>query len=430
MLRQRAVCEIYFGRRGIAMKILVFGGGGKMGASVAYDLVREPAVSEIGLVDRSGEGLERVRNWLASPKVGVHVLDVARTDEVKALMKGYDVSVNTLPDRRTSYMVVQAAVESGRNVLDILEEYHRRPDAYETESLVLPRGMTADQYGDYLHETALANGVTFVDGLGFAPGLSNITCGEGIRKLDRADSAIARVGGVPEKEAAAKRPLRYMITWAFSHVLREYMIRVNVLKDGKLVEVDAASARECFVFDKFGRNEALECAITPGMPSFVFTRAGLQEFAEKTVRWPGHWDGVATLKECGLLDNEPVEFDGTRIVPREFLLSRIEPRLKAEPGDTDVCIMYNTVAGIKDGVPTRIGYWLWDEADKAAGISSMGRVTGFTAAIGAVMIGKGLIKEKGTVPPEDCIYGDLYRLFLEELEKRNIRILETVETLA
>ena len=36
------------------------------------------------------------------------------------------------------------------------------------------------------------------------------------------------------------------------------------------------------------------------------------------------------------------------------------PRLKAEPGDTDVCIMYNTVAGIKDGVPTRIGYWLWD----------------------------------------------------------------------
>jgi len=47
-----------------------------------------------------------------------------------------------------------------------------------------------------------------------------------------------------------------------------------------------------------------------------------------------------------------------------------------------------------------------------------------------VMIGKGLIKEKGIVPPEDCIYGDLYRLFIEELEKRNIRILETVETFA
>ena len=36
--------------------------------------------------------------------------------------------------------------------------------------------------------------------MGFAPGLSNITLGDGIRKLDRADVAIARVGGIPAKE--------------------------------------------------------------------------------------------------------------------------------------------------------------------------------------------------------------------------------------
>jgi lysine 6-dehydrogenase len=59
----------------------------------------------------------------------------------------------------------------------------------------------------------------------------------------------------------------------------------------------------------------------------------------------------------------------------------------------------------------------------------MGRVTGFSAAIGAVMIGKGLIKEKGIVPPEDCIYGDLYPLFMKELEKRNIKVLETIESI-
>jgi lysine 6-dehydrogenase len=165
----------------------------------------------------------------------------------------------------------------------MLEEYHRRPDAYETEHLVLPKGMTLDQYGDYLHETAPRNRVTFMDGIGFAPGLSNITCGEGIRKLDKAESAIARVGGIPSKAAAAGRPLRYMITWAFWHVLREYMIKVNVLKDGRLVEVNALMGRECFQFDKFGRNETLECAITPGMPSFIFTRPQLREFAEKQI---------------------------------------------------------------------------------------------------------------------------------------------------
>jgi saccharopine dehydrogenase-like NADP-dependent oxidoreductase len=207
------------------------------------------------------------------------------------------------------------------------------------------------------------------------------------------------------------------------------MIKVNVRKNGKVVEVDATTDRERFLFDKLGRNEWLECAVTPGMPSFIFTRPELKEFAEKTVRWPTHWDSVDTLKECGLLDIEPAIYKGVEIVPRDFLLSRIEPRLRACPGETDVCVMYNTVVGTKNGVKTRISYHMWDEADTVHGISSMGRVTGFSAAIGAVFIGKGLIKEKGIVPPEDCIYGDLYPKFIQELEKRNIRVLETIETI-
>jgi len=411
------------------MKILVFGGSGKMGMAVAFDLSHDPAVTQIGLAGRRKDALEAARAWLKSPNVVIHPIDVEKVADVKVLMKQYDVVACTLPDRRTSYLLMQAAVEAGVHLVDLLEEYHRRPDAYETEGLVLPPGMTLNQYGDYLHETAIKNDVCVMDGIGFAPGLSNITTGEGIRKLDVAESAIARVGGIPSKEAAARKPLRYMITWAFWHVLREYMIRVNVVKGGKIVEVNAATDREAFVFDKFGINEPLECAVTPGMPSFIFTRPELKEFAEKTVRWPTHWDGVQTLKECGMLDIEPSDFQGQKIVPRDFLLSRIEPRLRAEPGETDVCVMYCTVIGTKYGMKTKVSYHLWDTADTVNGVSSMGRVTGYSAAIGAVMIGKGLIKERGLVPPEDCIYGPLYHLFIEELEKRNIRVLETVETI-
>ena len=410
------------------MKVLVFGGSGKMGAAVAFDLVRDQTVETVGLVGRRHEALEQTRAWLGSDKVELHALDIERKDDVMALMGRYDVGVNTLPDRHTSYLVVDSAVRSGFDIVDMLEEYHRRPDAYELEGLVLPPGVTLVDYGDWLHETALANDVCFLDGIGFAPGLSNITCGEAIRKLDVAESAIARVGGIPEKSAAARHPLRYMITCAFWHVLREYMIKVWVKKGGELVEVPATADRERFRFDKLGRDEELECAITPGMPSFISTRPQLAEFAEKTVRWPGHWDGVQTLKECGLLDLEPQEFGGTTVVPRDFLLSRIEPRLRANPGETDVCVMANTVTGTKDGVRTRISYYMWDEADRVHGISSMGRVTGFSAAIGAVMIGAGMIAERGIVPPEDAIYGAGYAHFMKELEKRGIVVLETVET--
>ncbi|MFH1177123.1 MAG: saccharopine dehydrogenase C-terminal domain-containing protein [Acidobacteriota bacterium] len=411
------------------MKVLVFGGNGKMGAAVAWDLVKDASVTQVGLVARRRDALEAVQKWVGSPKIVLHILDIADREATKALMKQYDVGVSTLPDRRTSYTVVQSAIEAGLHIVDMLEEYHRRPDLYELEGLQLPPGLTLDQYGDWLHEKAIENNVTFMDGIGFAPGLSNITSGEGIRKLDQVESVIARVGGIPAKAAAAGKPLRYMITWAFWHVLREYNVKLFVLKNGQKVEVDSATDREAFHFDKLGKDEMLECAVTPGMPSFIYTRPELKDFSEKTVRWPGHWGGVETLKECGLLSLDPVEVNGVKVIPRDVLLALIEPRLRPQPGDTDVCVMYCTVTGVKNGKRTKISYHMWDEADTTNNISSMGRVTGFPAAIGAVMIGKGLIKERGIVPPEDCIYGPLYGQFIAELKKRDIHILETIETI-
>lgn len=409
------------------MRILIFGGSGKIGSAVAWDLAPDPDVDAIGIVGRHKETLERVKEWVGSSKVTPHVLDIHDKQAAIALMQEYDVGVLTLPDRQTSYKVVHLAIEAGLNIVDTIEEFHRTPDAYETEGLEVPEDMKLSEYGEWLHQKACDNNVTFVDGMGFAPGLSNITLGDGMRKIDTAERAVARVGGIPSKAAAEKHPLRYMITWAFEHVLREYMIKLNVIKNGKIVEVDAATDLEKFRFNQFGRDEELECAVTPGMPSFLFTRPKLKEFAEKTVRWPGHWQGVKTLKECGMLDIQPVEFKGTMIVPREFLLSVITPRLLPNKDETDACVMYNTLEGKKDGKSVKIEYFMWDELDQVNGISSMMRVTGYPMAITARMIGKGEIKDKGIVAPEDAITPDLYTKFIEELKKRNIDIKEVTK---
>jgi lysine 6-dehydrogenase len=408
------------------VKVLVFGGSGAIGRAVAWDLARDDEVKAIGIVGRRKEALAGTKEWIGSGKVIPQPLDILNREETKKLMSLYDVGIIALPDRRTSYGLVHSAVEAGLNIIDMLEEYHRRPDAYETEGLMLPEGMTLNEYGDWIHNTAIKNGVTFVDGMGFAPGLSNVTTGEGIRKLDEAETAVARVGGIPSKEAAQNHPLRYMITWAFEHVLREYMVKLDVIRDGKLVEVDALIDRERFRFTKLGKDEELVCAVTPGMPSFNYTRSQLKEFSEKTVRWPGHFEGIDTLKEVGLLDLEPMEFQGIEIRPREFLLSLITPKLQAQEGETDVCVMWNTVTGTKDGKKTRIDYHMWEEADRETGISSMARVTGFPCAITARFIARGEITEKGIVPPEDCMEGEVYGKFIAELEKRNINILEEV----
>ena len=375
---------------------------------------------------RREEALFWTRDWIGSPKIVPHVLDIINRDQTQKLMSRYDVGILALPDRKTSYHLIHTAVESGFSLVDILEEYHRRPDAYEIEGLQIPEGLTLNQYGDWLHEKALSNNCTILDGLGFAPGLSNITTAEGIRKCEKAETAVARVGGIPTKEAAANHPLKYMITWSFEHVLREYMVRLNVIQGGRVTEVEARTGRESFRFSELGRDAELECAITPGMPSFVFTRPGLLEFAEKTVRWPGHWDGIETLKQAGLLDNLPVDFKGRKISPREFMLHLLRPKLVPNEGETDVCVMWNSVTGIKNGKKVEIDYYMWEEADRANGISAMARVTGFPEAIAARYLADGRITARGIAAPEDAFTGDLYVGFIRDLRARNIEIKETM----
>lgn len=409
------------------MKVLVFGGSGKMGSTVAWDLAKNSKVGEVGIVGITGRRentLEKTKKWINSDKIVLHAIDVNNREETMKLMEQYDVGAITLPDRKCSYKVVDMAIEAGLIIVDILEEYHRKPDKYEVEGIEIPKGMTLNEYGESLHQKAIKNGVTFIDGMGFAPGLTNITLGEGIKKMDQADSAIARCGGVPAKEFAKKHPLKYMITWAFEHVLREYMVKVDVVKNGNIVEANAMDDLEKFRFNQLGKDEELACAVTPGMPSFLYTRPQLKECAEKTIRWPGHWEGAGVLKECGMLDSIPIEFKGIKISPREFLSHIMTPKLQPLEGETDVCVMWNTVSGIKDGRKMRIDYYMWEQADIVNGISAMGRVTAFPEAIATVMLGRGEITRKGIVAPEDAIKGKIYENFLEELNRRKINILE------
>ena len=157
------------------MKVLVFGGAGKIGSAVAWDLAGDEEIESIGIVARNDRSLEKTLLWIASDKVTAHALDIADAVASGRLMKKYDVTVIALPDRRSSYRTVEAAIDAGLNAVDVLEEYHRRPDPYETEDLEVPPGLSLDEYGESLHRRAMENDVTILDGMGFAPGLSNIT---------------------------------------------------------------------------------------------------------------------------------------------------------------------------------------------------------------------------------------------------------------
>ena len=404
------------------MKILVIGAAGKMGRAVSWYLGRDPHVTKVGLLDAKESSLKAIAT--DPDKFNIHAVSIEDSAKLQSVMKEYDAGIVVLPNRHLSYLAIENAITARLNLVDILEEYHRRPDEYEIEGLVIPPGMSISEYGESIHQRAVKNDVLILDGMGFAPGLSNLTTEHGIGLLDRVKTAVARVGGIPNAEAACRHPLCYMTTWSIEHVLREYNVKTSMIKDGKITEIQALSDMECFEFNEFGRNAQLECAITPGMPSFVHTHPELQYFAEKTVRWPGHYSGIRTLIDAGMLSNEPADTTWGKIVPREFLLGILNPKLMPLPEDKDACVMYNTITGEKDGREAKVEYFMWDEAQKD--FTGMQRVTGFPAAIGGKLVAGKKINLTGVRAPEECVKGENYNSMLDELKLSDIHIQEKV----
>ena len=71
------------------MNILVFGGSGKIGAAVAWDLVKANDVQLVGILGRREDALKMTSDWIDSPKIRTHIIDVTDTQAIKSLMQKY-----------------------------------------------------------------------------------------------------------------------------------------------------------------------------------------------------------------------------------------------------------------------------------------------------------------------------------------------------
>ena len=406
------------------MKILVIGCG-KMGSVIAWDLCQYEDVESVGLVDNYSPSLERAAAWIQDKRVTTHLLGSNYSEQLIELMKSYDVGIGALPMIKQTNQLIETAIEAQMNFVDIYGEYYRRPNESYLEGFHIPPDVTAEAYGEMLHQKAMDKDITILCCMGFAPGLSNMTLGYGIAQMDKAHTAIARVGGMPDIEVADEYPMKYMVTWCWDQVIDSAMEKTRILKDGTFQYVDAMSEYELFTFREFGKDLELEAFITPGMESFIFTRPKLKSCYEKTIRWPGYKDSMSFLKSCGFFQTTPIEFNGRDIVPRELAARIMEPELAPKNGDVDVSVMWNTVTGEKQGKISQIDYYMWVDSDTENLISSMARATAFPASVSAVLLGRGRFISRGIVSPEDAFDTALYESMLDELETKGIVIKES-----
>ena len=373
------------------MKIIVLGAG-LVGKPMALDLSYEKDfevtvadISEKNLSSFEGKNIKTIRE------------DLFDTENVKILVKDFDMVLNAVPGFM-GFQTLKAIIEAGKNVIDI---------AFFPEDLFL------------LNDLAIKNNVTVISDIGVAPGMSNILIGYVDHIFDKTTSAKIFVGGLPK---IRKWPFEYKAGFSPIDVIEEYTRPARYIKDAKEVIMPALSEPELLNFPNIGTLEAFN---SDGLRSLAKT-IDCPDMIEKTLRYPGHIEKMAVLRETGFFDNEEIDVNGTMIRPIDLTSKLLFPKWKLEKGEVDITVMQVIIEGEKDGKKLRYIYDLYDEYDPSTDVHSMARVTGYTATAALRMVAKGFYSEKGVSAPEfigkkpSCV-----EFILNELKSRGIIYKET-----
>ena len=349
------------------MKVIVLGCG-LVGGPMAADLAKEENF-EVTIVDRNQEVLD----VLASKHNNITTLnrDLGNPQDVGALVASYDLVLNAVPGFM-GFQTLRAIIEAGKNVVDIAF-YQENP--FDLDAL------------------AKAKGVTAIVDCGVSPGMSNLLIGHVHEKLDRTDSVLIYVGGLPE---VRHWPFEYRAVFSPIDVIAEYVRPARYVENGKLVIRPALSDSELIDFPGIGTLEAFN---TDGLRTLADT-IDAPNLKEKTLRYQGHIGKMALLRAIGFFDEEAIEVNGHSIRPVDFAAKLLFPQWQMEEGEVDITVLQIIIEGEKDGSPQRYVYDLFDRYDAPSNTHSMARTTGYTATVAARMLEKGLYDQKGISPPE------------------------------
>ena len=379
------------------MKMMVLGAG-LQGCACAYDLLQNPAVSQVTLADlRLGQLPQFLAgNW--GGRLRTLRLDVTDIAAVKAALQGHASVMSAIPYYYNAPMA-RAAVDAGCHFSDL---------GGNTE-IVLEQKKLDGQ--------AAAKGLSVIPDCGLAPGMVNILAAEGIRRLDRAERVKVYVGGLPQ---SPEPPLNYQIVYSLEGALDYYTTPSWILRGGRPVQVDALSELEPVEFPApVGTLEAFHTG--GGISTLPFAYEGKVDVMEyKTLRYPGHAAIMRPIRELGLLDIKPVEVKGQTVVPRDVFIAAVSPRLH-KPQSRDLVALQVVVSGVEDGVRREVGFRLIDYYDVEHGISAMMRTTGYSLSITGQMQADGRVTRKGVRTPDEAMP---FPSYVEELGKRGIRIEE------
>jgi lysine 6-dehydrogenase len=380
-------------------------GGGRQGTAGAYDMARNGDAARVLIADISEEvaqkAASRVNDLVGGDLAVAARLDVTDTEALVAFLEPVDSFLSAVPYWNNP-AITRAAIAAGACMTDL---------GGKTD-LVLEQMLLTDE--------AKAAGIAIIPDCGQVPGMGTSLSVYAMSLLDETDEVLMWDGGNPLHPVP---PFNYTLTFNIAGLTNEYYGVAHFIRDGQRTEVPTFLPEDYEIVDfgePIGRMEAFVAG--GGTSTMPWTFEGrLKTLWNKTLRWPGHFDEWRAYTNAGLLEEGPIDVDGSSVVPRDVLHALIDPKIRAQPGDPDLVIVRVLAKGRKGGRPAQVQVELVDRYDEATGFTAMERTTGWDGALKAIMNAQGRTP-RGVNPAELAVSGPDYA---EELRARGFSLTET-----
>lgn len=385
-------------------KALIIGAGGVAGV-VVHKCCQNPDIfEEILIASRTVSKCEALKEKLDGGKTKIHTarLDADKTEDIIALINQFkpDIVINVaLPYQDLTIMDACLATK-----VDYLDTAN-----YEPKDTAKFEYKWQWAYRDRFKEA----GITAILGCGFDPGVTGVFSAYAMKhhfdEIHQIDILDANGGDHGYPFATNFNP---------EINIREVTAKGSFYENGKFIETEPMSVKRVYNFPQIGEKD-IYLLHHEELESLALNIKGIKKIRFWMTFSESYLTHLRVLENVGMTSIKPIEFEGKKIVPLQFLKAvlpdpaTLGPRTK---GKTNIGCIFQ---GIKDGKEKN--YYLYNVCDhqecfKEAGAQAISYTTGVPAMIGAMMVLTGKWKKPGVFNVEELDPDP----FMEQLNKQGL----------
>lgn len=367
-------------------KVMIVGAGG-VGNVVARKCAAQAEFSEILLASRTVAKCDQIAQSVGSPKLRTAALDADNPANTVALLRDFqpDILINVaLPYQDLALM--EACLEAGVHYLDTAN--------YEPPEVAKFEYSWQWAYQERFQQA----GLTAILGCGFDPGVTGVFTAYALKhhfdEIHYLDIVDCNAGNHGQSFATNFNP---------EINIREITQKGRYYEEGEWREIPPLSLHRPIPYPEIGQRESyllyheeLE-SLAKNIPGLKRARFWMT-FSETYITH------LRVLESVGMTRIDPVEYQGQKIVPLQFLKAVLpEPASLAENYSGQTSIGCH-IQGLKDGRVKK--YYIYNNCDHSAcyqevGAQAISYTTGVPAVVGALMVVRGLWQAPGVFNVEE-----------------------------